>query len=61
MLMGAPEDFDLPPDAAPLDIIREHKLAPEFSIYNEDEEGKIEDNERKFKRTILKWDGHIYK
>jgi hypothetical protein len=40
--MGEPEDFGLPKDAKELNIIRGHKLAPSFSTYAEDSEGKIE-------------------
>ena len=40
LLMDEPEHLDLPQDAAELNIIRGHKLAPAFSIYAEDDEGK---------------------
>lgn len=60
LLMGAPEDLELPKDAVELGIIREHKMAPAFSIYAEDSEGKIDAPGGKMTRTILKWNGHIY-
>ena len=61
LLMGEPEDFGLPKDATELNIIRGHKLAPSFSIYAEDSEGKIEGEQGgKFTRTIFKWNGRFY-
>jgi hypothetical protein len=61
LLMSDPEDFGLPKDATELNIIRGHKLAPSFSFYSEDSEGKIEaENSGKFTRTILKWNGRFY-
>ena len=61
LLMGDPEDFGLPKDATELNIIRGHKLAPSFSIYAEDNKGKIESEQGgKFTRTILKWNGRFY-
>ena len=60
LLMGEPEDFDLPKDARELKIIRRHKLAPAFSIYAEADEGKIETPQGKMTRTILKWNGRFY-
>lgn len=60
MLMSDPGDVDLPEDAGALGIIRDHKLAPSFSIYDEAETGKIDNNGRKLKRTVLKWNGRFY-
>jgi len=61
LLMADPEDFGLPKDATELNIIRGHKLAPSFSLYAEDSEGKIESEQGgKFTRTILKWNGRFY-
>jgi hypothetical protein len=60
LLMDDPEDLGLPKDANELNIIRDHKLAPSFSIYAEDEEGKLETPRGKMKRTILKWNGRFY-
>jgi hypothetical protein len=47
--------------AAPLYIIRGQSLAPRFSIYEEDPDGKVEDNGRKLTRTILRWNGKMYR
>ena len=60
LLMSEPENLDLPKDAGELNIIRGHKLAPEFSIYAEDDAGKIESPRGKMTRTILKWNGRFY-
>ena len=60
LLMGEPGDFDLPKNAGELNLIRGHKLAPSFSIYAEDDEGKIETPQGKMRRTILKWNGRFY-
>ena len=46
---------------APLVVIRRNTLAPSFRIYEEDENGKIEDNGRKLKQTILRWNGKMYR
>jgi hypothetical protein len=61
MLFNAPNDLDLPADAAPLNIIRGHSLAKSFSVYSEVKDGKIEDSGRTFSRTVLKWDGKLYR
>jgi len=60
ILLSDPEDLDLPKEASELNIIRGRKLAASFSIYNEDEEGKIESPRGKMTRTILKWNGRFY-
>jgi hypothetical protein len=61
LLMGGPEEFGLPKSAKDLNIIRGHKLAPSFSTYTEDSEGKIKpENGGRFTRTILTWNGRFY-
>lgn len=45
----------------PLKIVRGSTLAPTFSIYVEDDKGKIDDNGRKFVRKILRWNGKDYR
>ncbi len=60
MLLSDPEDAGLPKDAGELSIIRDHKFAPSFSVYSEDDSGDIEVNDRKFKRHIMKWNGRFY-
>ena len=47
--------------AAPLNVIRRGTLAPSFSIYEENEHGRIDDNGRKLSRTILRWNGKMYR
>ena len=60
LLLSSTEDAGLPEDAAELSIIRKHALAPSFSFYDEDDQGTIEASERKFTRTVLKWNGRYY-
>ena len=45
----------------PLKIVRGHALAPRFSIYIDDENGKIDDGGRKLTRKILRWNGKMYR
>ena len=59
--MSDPEDSELPADAFALNVIVSKTLAKSISIYAEDDEGKIDDNGRKLTRTVLKWDGKVYK
>ena len=61
LLMSDPEDFNLPGEAVTLKVISDGKLAKSFSIYAEDDSGEIDDNGRKLKRTVLKWDGKLYR
>src|SRR5436190_2304433 len=61
LLMGDPEDYELPAEAFALNVIVSKSLAREISIYAEDDEGKIDDNSCKLTRTILKWDGQVYR
>jgi len=61
MLFGTPEEFDLPADAGEIKVIRNHRLAKTISIYVDDTDGKIEDNGRKLTRTVLTWNGKVYK
>jgi len=60
MLMSEPEDLDLPADAGQLKVIRQHKLAPSFSIYKADTDGKIDDNGRQLTRKVWRWNGRFY-
>jgi hypothetical protein len=36
-------------------------LAPSFSIYIDDANGKIDDNGRTLSRKILRWNGKMYR
>ena len=60
MLMSDPEDLGLPKDAVELNVIRDHKLAPSFSVYTADDQGKIESEGKHFKRTVYRWNGQVY-
>jgi hypothetical protein len=57
MLMGDPKDFGLPKEAAELNIIRNGRLAPSFSAYEQDEHGKIDN---RLRRLIYRWKGKFY-
>ena len=62
LLMSDPEDFGLSADAVALKVIDKHKLAESFSVYQEVfEGGKIDDNGRMLNRTVLRWNGKVYK
>jgi hypothetical protein len=61
LLMSDPENFELPADAVALKIIAGHAMVKSFSIYAEDDAGKIDDNGRKLTRTVLTWNGKMYK
>jgi hypothetical protein len=57
MLMGDPKDFGLPKDATELNIIRNGRLAPTFSAYEQDEHGRIDN---RLTRVIYRWNGKFY-
>jgi len=57
MLMGDPKDFGLPKDAGELNIIRNGRLAPSFSAYEQDEHGQIDN---RLRRIIYRWNGKFY-
>lgn len=48
-------------NALPLNIVRGHSLAPSFSLYIDDANGKIDDNGRTLSRKILRWNGKMYR
>jgi hypothetical protein len=60
MLLSELKDLGLPQSAGELQIIRRHRLAPSFSVYDEDERGRINDNGRKLRRIIYRWNGRFY-
>lgn len=60
MLLSDPSDVGLPNDAAELVVIRDHRLAPVFSTYSEDSDGKIEANGNHFTRMIYRWTGNYF-
>jgi hypothetical protein len=57
MLMGEPKDFGLPKDATELNIIRNGRLMPTFSAYEQDEHGKVDG---RLRRIIYRWNGRFY-
>jgi len=57
MLMGEPKDFGLPKDATELNIIRNGRLSPAFSAYEQDEHGKIDG---RLRRVVYRWNGRFY-
>jgi hypothetical protein len=60
MLLSEPGDLGLPKNAAALKIIGNHRLAPTFSAYDEDDNGKIDSNGRKLRRLVYRWNGRFY-
>jgi len=60
MLLSDPADAGLPDNGAELVVIRDHKLAPTFSTYSEDSDGKVEANGKRFTRTIYRWTGTYF-
>jgi hypothetical protein len=53
--------FNETPASAPLKIVRGQTLAPSFTIYIDDANGKIDDNGRTLSRKILRWNGKMYR
>ena len=49
------------PASEPLKIVRGNTLARSFSVYNDDANGKIEDNGRTLSRKTLRWNGKLYR
>jgi hypothetical protein len=60
MLMNEPADVGLPKNAEALKILSGNRLASSFSAYEEDERGKIDDNGRKLRRIVYRWNGRFY-
>jgi hypothetical protein len=60
MLLADPKDAGLPASASELNVIVKGKLAPSFSAYDENENGRIEASGRKFHRIIYRWNGRFY-
>ncbi|HBB94825.1 MAG TPA: hypothetical protein DC054_05490 [Blastocatellia bacterium] len=57
MLMGEAKDSGLTRDAKELNIIRNGRLAPSFSAYMQDENGKVDG---RLRRIIYRWNGRFY-
>ena len=61
MLFADPKDVGLPANATELKVFVKGRLAPSFSAYEENENGKIEPTEgRKLSRIIYRWNGQFY-
>jgi len=60
MLLGDPEEFGLPKDAGELNIIRKGRLAPSFSAYEQDNEGRVDAHGKRLNRIIYRWNGRFY-
>jgi len=60
MLLSGPADLGLPKSAAELKVIQRHRLAPSFSAYEENDRGRIEDNGRRLRRIVYRWNGRFY-
>jgi hypothetical protein len=60
MLMGEPKEFGLPKAAGELSIIRNGRLQPGFSAYEESERGRIDADGRKLRRIVYRWNGRVY-
>jgi hypothetical protein len=60
MLLSEPKDLGLPKEAAEMKVIRSKSLAPTFSVYEETDRGKIDDNGRKLRRIVYRWNGRFY-
>lgn len=59
MLLADPKDVGLPASAE-LNVIVNGRLAPNFSVYDENEHARIEASGRKFHRIIYRWKGRFY-
>lgn len=60
MLLAEPKELNLPADANEINIIRNRRLAPRFSAYEEHERGAIDANGRKLRRVVYRWNGRFY-
>jgi len=56
MILGEPAELGLPRNAGDMQLIRRHRLLPNFSTYQETFEG----NGRKLKRVVYRWNGRFY-
>jgi hypothetical protein len=60
MLMAEPKDVGLPGDASELNIIRKGLLAPSFSAYEQDDQGRIDASGKRMNRIVYRWNGRFY-
>ncbi len=60
MVMSDLGDSSSPHNNAEMEIVRENRLAKTFNIYQDDPDGKIDDNGRTLRRVAYRWDGQFY-
>lgn len=60
MLMAEPKDAGLPANASELNVIVNGRLAPSFSAYHQDDQGRVKVNDQRFRRIIYRWNGSFY-
>jgi len=60
MLLGEPKEFGLPKDASELNIIRKGRLAPSFSAYEQDDNGRVDAHGKRMNRIVYRWNGRFY-
>lgn len=60
MLLSDPVDSGSPTDSAALAIVRGNRLARTFNIYEDDAEGKIDDNGRTLRKIVYRWNGRFF-
>jgi hypothetical protein len=61
MPLGDSEEYGLPPNLEPLEIFKNKRLAKSFDVFIYTGETFGEDNQDKFKRLTLRWNGKFYK
>jgi len=57
LILGEPAELGLPRNAQDMQLIRQHRLLPSFSVYTELFAG---DGRNKLKRTVYRWNGRFY-
>jgi len=57
MILGEPAELGLPRNAQDMQLIRQHRLLPSFSVYTDLFAG---DGRNKLKRTVYRWNGRFY-
>ena len=53
-------NLGLPKSAEAMNVIRGGRLATTFSVYEDDVDGKLNDNGRRLRRIIYRWNGRFY-
>ena len=59
MILGEPEEYGLPPKSKSLQIIKNHRLADRFYVF-EDIFEILENGNHKLVKTVFKWNGKFY-